>query len=490
ALDKAYSLILEVEIDDDLDLSQQIEDLRFTISKRIVEIYASRFTVVNGSHKAIPLVMNRHVKHELDSFKGKERNFFIKTYHRSGRYRPAMVRALKAAGLPKELSWLPLIESGFRVRAFSRARALGLWQFIASTGYRYGLKRDAYIDERMDPEKSTDAAIAYLKELHHMFGDWTTALAAYNCGERTVLNSIRKQRINYLDNFWDLYERLPRETAAYVPRFLAVLHILNDPAAHDVSLPPVDEGIRVEEVTISKKLHLKTIARSLDIDYALLQNINAELRQNLTPNEPYSLKLPYGKGELLLSKLNDIPVWQAPVPAYSVHKVQNGESLSQIAEKYKTSVKAIMAMNGLKRKDYLLVGWRLRIPTKGSTAVARLIRPPIQSKRLKGGIVTYVVKKGDSLWQIARKFGTTTKIIQSINQIKNPHLMIGQVLKIPVGLMGSGTYKTQPYRVKKGDSPSLIAKKCRMNLSQFLKLNRLTPRSTIFPGQILRVMAK
>ena len=133
---------------------------------------------------------------------------------------------------PKSCRGFPLIESGYKVKALSKARALGLWQFIPSTGYKFGLKRDQYIDERIDPIKSTDAAIAYLKELHNIFGDWATVLAAYNCGENRVLRVIRSQNINYLDNFWDLYERLPRETARYVPRFLATLHIMNDLAQY------------------------------------------------------------------------------------------------------------------------------------------------------------------------------------------------------------------------------------------------------------------
>jgi len=255
ALDQAYFLILKINPEDDSEILQQKEDLRYTISKRIMEVYSSRFTVVNGHNNVIPLVMNRHVEQALAMFSGRERKFFLAAYRRSGRYRPAIMRALMEAGLPEELSWLPIIESGFKVRAFSRARALGLWQFIASTGYKFGLKRNRWIDERMDPEKSTMAAIAYLKELHQIFGDWTTALAAYNCGEGTVLKCIQTQRISYLDDFWDLYEKLPRETAFYVPRFLAVLHILNNPEAHGFTLPAVEEEIQTEEVTID---NLKT----------------------------------------------------------------------------------------------------------------------------------------------------------------------------------------------------------------------------------------
>ena len=486
ALDKAYSLILRIDKDKNPEVLQQKEDLRFTISKRIIEVYASRFTAVNGIHKAIPLVMNRHVKKALDLFKGRERKFFLDSYRRSGKYRQEIVLALKEAGLPEELSWLPLIESGFKVRAFSRARALGLWQFIASTGYKFGLKRDSWIDERMDPQKSTMAAIAYLKELHQIFGDWSTVLAAYNCGERRVLNRIKTQKINYLDNFWDLYTRLPRETAFYVPKFLAVLHILNDPESHGMTLPPLDEAIKIEEVTINKQVQLKTIARHLKIDYGTLKDLNPELRHNLTPNSPYSLKVPVGKGGILLAKLGDIPVWRPPVPAYAIHKVRKGDSLSVIAKRYKTSIRAIMAVNGLKRKNYLKVGWKLKIPTKQSiTSGAQ--KPTVSAMKPKGKIFEYVVKKGDSLWKIANRYQTTTKAIRSLNRLESSRLGIGQVIMISSGMSSSPKIQAKKYMVRKGDSPYKIAKKHRMNLSEFLKLNNLTPRTTIFPGQIVQI---
>ena len=489
ALDKAYSLILKVNTDDDPELLQQKEDLRFTISKRIIEIYASRFTVANGSHKAIPLVMNKHVQRALDLYKGRERAFFLDAYRRSGRYRPMILKALREAGLPEELSWLPLIESGFKIRAMSRARALGLWQFIASTGYKYGLKRDSWVDERMNPEKSTQAAIAYLKELHRIFGDWTTVLAAYNCGERRVLNLIRHQRIDYLDHFWDLYERLPRETAFYVPRFMAVLHIINNPEVYGFVLPPVEKPIETETVTINKQVHLKTIAKRLNMDYKQLRDINAELRQYCTPKEPYSLKVPVGKGEILLAKLNDMPVWRPPVPAYRVHRVRYGESLSVIAEKYRTSVRAIMAMNGLRRRNYLRVGWKLRIPTTRISS-RRLEKIPVQTASVKQKLVTYIVEEGDSLWKIANRFRTTTSVIKSLNQLSTSQLRVGQVLKVPARSMSSEQAKTRVYLVHKGDSPYLIAKRHQMNLAEFLELNNLTPRSTIFPGQTLFVKAE
>jgi membrane-bound lytic murein transglycosylase D len=490
ALDQAYSLVLEVHPDDDPEILQQRDDLRITISKRIIEVYTSRFTVANGYRKAIPLVMNSHVERAVKLLEGKDKRFFIHAYRRSGRYRPAIVRALNEAGLPEELSWLPLIESGFKVHALSRSRALGLWQFIASTGYKFGLSRDRWIDERMDPKKSTKAAIAYLKELHQIFGDWTTALAAYNCGEGTVLRAIRTQKINYLDNFWDLYQKLPLETAFYVPKFLAVLHILNDPGAHGITLPPLDPEIESEEVAIEKQVHLKTVAKYIDISYKELRDLNPELRYDYTPDTPYILNVPKGKGELFLAKIGDIPTWHPPVPAYVIHRVRRGESLSAIASRYGTSVRSIMARNGLRSSHYIKAGWKLKIPTRGTYKPIGEASLPISDFRVKGEFMEYVVRKGDSLWMIAGRFGTTTKTIQSINQLNNTHLRIGQVLRIPKGVSATKDIKTKTYRVLKGDTAFVIAQKHQMDLSEFLSLNHLTPRSTIFPGQVMLVKAE
>jgi membrane-bound lytic murein transglycosylase D len=479
ALDKAYSNTLEINGDNPETL-QSKEDLRITISRRIIEVYSSRFTVANGSYTEIPLDMNEYVEKAIALFKGDQRKFFLDSYARSGRYRPMIVKELKKAGLPEELSWLPLIESGFKMRALSRSRALGMWQFMASTGYKFGLKRDNWIDERMDPEKSTRAAIAYLTELHHIFGDWTTALAAYNWGEGRVLKCISTQKIDYLDNFWDLYRKLPKETAFFVPKFLAVLHILNDPEKHGFELPPLEKKLRYEKVTINKQLQIKTIAEVLDLDSGQLKDLNPELRQDLTPKTTYELKVPVGKGKVLMARIKDLPAYTPPVAIYVEHRVRSGESLSVIAERYRTSVRSIMEMNGLRNRDYLRVGWKLKIPTG---------RVSSYYATGQGGQTDYVVRKGDSLWKIARRYNTTVNALTSLNNLKSTTLQIGQVLRISASFASSGPANTREYIVKKGDSPYLIAKTHHMDLYEFLRLNNLTAQSTIFPGQILLVVA-
>jgi peptidoglycan lytic transglycosylase D len=483
ALDHAYALILKIDMTDSPKLIQQKEDLRFMISKRILEIYASRNIVVNGNHNAIPLVMNKHVQLEIDHFtKYGEKSFFIKAYERSGKYRPQIVSALKAAGMPVELSWLPLIESGFKVNALSRARALGLWQFIPSTGYKFGLKRDKYIDERIDPVKSTQAAIEYLKELHQIFGDWSTVLAAYNCGEGQVLRVIRSQNINYLDNFWDLYERLPQETARYVPRFLAALFIINNPEKYGLNAITVDKPLEYENLMVSKQIHLKNIAQEIGVDEETLRELNPELRYSILPQDKYPLKVPPGKGEVLLANLDKIPVSYPPQPAYVYHRIRFGESLSTIARQYHSSVRKIMSANNLNRSSYIVAGKKLKIPRMGTMAYT----PEIESNKDVTLPSTHVVKSGDSLWNIAKRYGITTKKIESLNNLQTTELHIGQVLKMP-------GYKDEKievgdlkvYLVKRGDSPFDIAQLHNMPLERFLRINLLTPNSTIYPGQKL-----
>lgn len=426
ALDEAYQLVLKVDTDSHPELMQQTEDLRFMISKRILEIYTSRYTTVNGSHKEIPLTMNENVQREIKSFQGPEREFFTEAYKRSGKFREAMVKTLKEAGMPEELSWLPLVESWFKVSALSPARALGLWQFIPSTGYRFGLKRDTWIDERLNPEKATAAAAAYLNELHKMFGDWTTVLAAYNCGEGNVLRVIRQQKINYLDNFWDLYGRLPGETARYVPRFLATLHIIQNPAKYGFSFKELENPPLYEKVDIEKQIQLKTLADIMDIPFEELSALNSELRRQATPPAKYSLKVPLGMKTVLLSKLENMPAWtpqKNEYNDYTYHTVKKGDTLSRIAAKYRTSVDAIVKANKISRKRILNTGQKLKIPLgRGSDMLS------FEDSGITSG--KYRTKRGETLKIIARKFNTNTTQLKRINNLTSSLLYEGQVLKV------------------------------------------------------------
>lgn len=439
-LDQAYALILDT--DGTPDIARQKDDLRLLISKRILAIYSSMQTSTNGLRSEIPLIMNGDVEKEIKSFQTVERDFFIQSYKRSELFRPIIVRELAKAGLPEELSWLPLVESGFKTSALSKARALGPWQFIPSTGYKYNLDRDEWVDERMDLEKSTKAAIDYLKELHGMFGDWLTCLAAYNCGEGRVLKVISSQHLNYLDRFWDLYQQLPYETARYVPRFLATLHIVKNPQKYGMDLDSTDiekASYVYEKVKTNKPMKLQDIAKCLETPEDTLYILNSELRHRTTPDKEYELKLPPNTTTKFNELVDQIPIWEKPKPAKRTsdskavvikHKIKKGDTIASIARRYRTSVNAIAAFNNISTKRKLLAGAQINVPIRGYRNVK--VASSVKSRKPQGNrqFVTYKVKKGDTLSSIARNFGTSVANIKALNKLKGSDLRSGVSLKV------------------------------------------------------------
>ena len=476
-LDLAYELLLQIP--DDADMTRQKEDLRHLISRRVVEIYRSRMTTASDLSSPIPLDMNEYVEHELARFRGPERKFFLESYRRSGQYRPMIVRKLREAGLPEELSWLPLVESGFKTRALSSARALGPWQFISSTGSRYGLQRSHWIDERMDPEKSTDAAIAYLTDLHGMFGDWMTALAGYNCGEHRVMKVIRRQENDYLDHFWDVFGQLPRETARYVPRFLATLAIVRNPEKYGIELPEPLPPVRTEGVSIARHAQLAELDRALGLEKGALTGLNPELRRGTTPDTSYALRVPRAVAPSFETKLAALPTYvPPPEETFARHRVRRGETLSTIARRHRTSVGAIARANNLRSRHQIRVGQRLKIPQRGG-ATKRVRAAPAKAS----ASWRHTVRRGDSLWKLASRYGTTVDRIKRDNGLRSNRLAIGQRLKIETG-PGTGARK---YTVRRGDTIGRIAKRHAVSVDAMLRANGLSRRSTIHPGQVLRL---
>lgn len=457
-LDKAYTLIIDTN--GDPAVARQKDDLRLLISQRILAAYSSKQTVTNGKASEIPLIMNSDVEKEIRSFQNYERDFFISSYQRSGMYRPIIIRELKKAGIPEELSWLPLVESGFKILALSRARALGLWQFIPSTGYKFGLSRDEWTDERMDVEKSTEAAIAYLKELHGMFGDWLTVLAAYNCGEGRVLRVISRQHINYFDRFWDLYRQLPNETARYVPRFLATLHIIKDPKKYGMDLGnDIAKPIDYEFVKVNKTMKLQDIASKMDISEETLNLLNSELRYKITPNAEYDLKIPVDSVAKFKLVVGEIPESERPNFAasssrtvYAKHRVKRGETIASIAKRYKISPSTIVSCNNISTKKKLIAGQRLNVPVIKVTRVAKS-KPDAKSKKKRSSLAeagqSYKVKKGDTLLNVAKRFDIPVAQLKKLNKLKSNSIRVGQTLKLT-----------------KADSEGVSEEKCDVNKTQ------------------------
>jgi membrane-bound lytic murein transglycosylase D len=479
SLDRAYELMLMLPSNGDESFLQARQDIRRLVADLIVRTYESQQAVAASPATSfdleIRLVENEHVKREIKSFTNGERQAFLDAYRRSGRYRPMMLAKLEEAGLPSQLSWLPLVESHFKIRALSRASALGLWQFIASTGQRYGLSRDGWVDERMDPEKSTDAAIAYLTDLHDLFGDWPKALAGYNCGEARVQRLQRNASGEYLD-FWDLYSRLPRETRRYVPRLYAALLIIENPEKYGMVLPEPDPPLPAwAEVQVDRPVQLSVLDQNLGLPEGTLRDLNPELRHGATPPESYALKVPVGNEATLMATIESIPEWKPPTPATVTHRVRRGETLSGIAARYGTSVGAIMRTNNLRSANRIWPGQRLQVPVRGGSVASAASFNPTSGE--------HTVRRGESLYSIARQYRTTVDRLKRDNNLSGTTIYPGQKLKVAPGSQ-SGLRR---YVVRSGDTPSGIAKAHRVGLSALLRANGLSSRSTIYPGQVLAI---
>ncbi len=524
-LDKAYALVLDTN--GEVEIARQKDDLRLLISKRILAVYSSQQTRTNGKHSEIQLLMNADVEKEIRSFQGYEREFFMASYERSGMFKDIIVNELKKAGVPEELFWLPLVESGFKVSAYSSARALGLWQFIPSTGYKFGLTRDEWVDERMDILKSTHAAIAYLKELHSMFGDWLTVLAAYNCGEGRVLRVISRQHINYFDRFWDLYSKLPNETARYVPRFLATLHIVKNPDKYGFTLPlPKKSLMAYETIKVQKIMKLSDVAEKMEIPEETICVLNAELRSKMTPDREYAIKVPQGMTEKFNLVYNDIPEGEKPSVRYAGssttgptgkkssyirHRVRPGETVASIAKRYRVSRQSIYQSNRISKNRRLAKGRIIQIPISQMEAADGKEQYAAKNKgsRTSASVKIYKVKRGDSLAGIAGRYAVSVSDLKKINNLKSNKVKVGGNLKIPsastenenpsakVVTRSAGGKKitakdmkklgSNKHIVTKGENLAGIARKYHVQLAKLKKMNNLSGNDPIAPGQILIV---
>lgn len=415
----------------------------------------------------IPIVLNRKVRQQINLYlKDKRMDILKAAYQRSGRYTPMIREELAARGLPMELQWLPIVESGFKPRAFSWAAAAGMWQFIYDTGKRYGLQRSGWIDDRFDPHKATPAALAYLEDLYDMFDDWYLALAAYNCGEYRVLREINRTGNR---DYWKM--RLPRETRNYVPKLLAVLHILDKADEYGVEWPETHRPHLFEEVRIDKSVTLQHIAESLGMAPDDLKTLNSDIRHGVTPPTGYSLRVPLGAGSTLLASLDELPESKfKPPPEARRYRVRRGDTLGHIARRFRTSVSRIRRMNGI-RGSLIRIGQTLRIPGRNySSGTWADLAPSYGTPK---NAATHTVRRGDTLARIARYYGTSVIALKQKNGLRGDIIHPGQVLR----LSSTGDGGTQiaggstTYNIRSGDTLSHIAQAFKVSVSDLMRAN-------------------
>jgi membrane-bound lytic murein transglycosylase D len=307
----------------------------------------------------------RAVEGQLSLFTERIRERFSEWLGRSGRYLKLMQEILEEEGIPGEMAFLPLIESGFNPRAYSRQKAAGYWQFIPSTGKRYGLAINWWVDERRDPVKSTRAAAAYLKDLHGMFDSWSLAMAAYNAGEAKIMKALRRTRSS---DYWGLLttQYIKRETKNYVPRFIAARLIAANPEEYGFTDIEYHEDFTYDEVILTEPLTLDIIAECAGTTPEEIKGLNPELMRWSTPPDAslYALRIPMGTKEAFMENLSSIPPDERfGLQAYTVKK---GDTVGKISLRTGVPSGVIMSLNNIGKKALISVGQKLFLPTKKS----------------------------------------------------------------------------------------------------------------------------
>ena len=336
-----------------------------------------------------------------------------------------MLPILEEENVPPELFYLAMIESGLNPVAYSYAHASGPWQFISSTGKIYGLKKNWWVDERRDFEKSTRAAAMYLKDLYKKFDDWYLAFAAYNCGSGRVRKEIK--RSGNTKDYWKL-NRLPGQTRNYVPNIMAAIFIATDPERYGFTVKPEPDMNWVTK-NLDKSVSLEVIAELSGIKTEVLQSYNPEIRQGTIPplkeNETYRFRLPEGFNKSFDSLFSKIEFEKVEEIVFIEHKVKRGESLWLIARKYGIRVKDIVSINKLGNAKYIRPGQRLQIPTDGYSQY----RKNSMVNSSKSTKIYYTVKRGDTLSEIAMKYRTSIRKIKKWNGLRSNRIYIGQKIK-------------------------------------------------------------
>ena len=438
----------------------------------------------------IPLTLTDPVLSFLNFFQtAKGRTIVENGLRRAGRYSEMIRRVLAEEGMPSDLIYLAQAESAFEPQALSRAGARGLWQFMSYRGKQYGLEHSWWLDERQDPEKATRAAAHHLRDLYEMFGDWYLVMAAYNSGPGTVQHAV--ERTGYAD-FWELYKAnvLPQETRNYVPIILALTLISKDPARYGLEFVP-DEPLQVDRVQPGHAVDLRLVSETIDVDVDKLKLLNPQLLRLVTPNDPrFVLQIPAGRAEEFEKGMAQIPPenWVS----WRRHRVEEGETLSSIARRYRISVASLAEVNELDVQARPEVNARLIIPAT--------VQPP----PTLGALVRYRARRGDTVESVADQFNITVAELKKWNGMRGNRLVAGMRLKIYPGVTGPMPVKgsvtaaraevpakpgqSVTHRVQQGETLWSIAQAYQTTIEALRSGNRFLFSRPLQAGDILTIV--
>ncbi|MDD5451638.1 MAG: LysM peptidoglycan-binding domain-containing protein [Desulfovibrionales bacterium] len=481
----------------------------------------------------IPITINGRVEYFLNYFQTEKRRVFRNWLARSTRYVPRMREILRENGLPEDLVYLAMIESGFNVSAYSPAQACGPWQFIEGTARRYGLEVNSWLDERRDPEKATRAAANYLRDLYQEFGCWYLAAAGYNAGENKVRRGISTYETT---DFWEMcdYDLFARETRDYVPQMIAATIIARNPEKYGFTDVEYQQPVPCAKVTVPPQTDLRAAALASGVDYHILKEFNPALRRDCTPpGESYLLNIPKSAAQFFEDNFDRVKT--IVKTCYHRYVVKKGDTLARIAQQFGTSKKTLASANKIKIKGKRSIkkGKVLRIPYQVREYA---LAPQKQQPKVKVASFdihegekstgqkehTYTVAKGDTLYSVARRFGVSVKALCGQNDLaEDAKLRAGRTLlvdaseykqdrvadapgrdiikpktskKILAARSGKGKkiYAGKPkaryHRVRRGDTLWNIAQKYNVTPANIRIWNNMQ-RDTLLPGTRLKVRA-
>jgi membrane-bound lytic murein transglycosylase D len=417
-------------------------------------------------------------------------DYLQRAFGRADLYLYYIVTELERRGMPLELALLPVVESAFEPYAYSRASASGLWQFIPGTGSKYGLKQDWWYDGRRDIVESTRAALDYLQSLHDQFnGDWLLAIAAYNCGEALVERAVDVNRAAGRPvDFWDLW--LPRETRAYVPKLLAMKRLVLDPEGFGLAFSPIPNQPYFARVSTQGQVNLRIAAEIAGISPEELYELNPAFHRWATdPTGPHFVLVPVEAADVFAENITQLSADQRlGVAHYRVHR---GDSLASVALKFHTSVIVLRELNDMP-VGAIAVGDDLRVPGAMTDLPAKVM---LAAARVDGHgrghgsrAHVQVVRRGDSLWTIARRTGVNVNTLAVLNGLQpGDPLRAGQRIRLSTDTGGRVHRRHVEYTVREGDTVSLIARLFQCSVPQLLAWNGLSTHSHLRTGQKLRI---